>query len=987
MRSALLCLAAVACAVAQPEAQHHVEQPVGIVLDGTGVLLRTPRQGTPIQALPGVLLFSGDTLENVSGTIEFVLCSDSKKRALNAGTKVSIANGTAMGSAEKPDTVAICMLPAVDRDPVAGQSQTEDDPPVPPPGETQEGRVQGLPPDDLTQFLLLVQPVEQALRRHSDDLLARVAHAVLLEKYKLNIDAWDEYHSISEDWQAAVWARTKAREVRPPPSSGSATGPGKTYALVVGVSHYEFAGRGIDNLFFAGDDAKSLGEFLASPRGGGLRSPDRRPDDLTVLDEAASLNEVRRAIDSVFDKATVNDTVVVFFAAHGVVAATEINRQTGEHTNLQGFILTAHSNPDDLKTSALTMDEVQRAVFSHLGKTRRVLLYLDVCRAGQIGVIREANTINDTIQLLMSGAPRKLGVFMASGPTQLAFEAKEYGGGHGAFTYFLLRGLNGDADRKPAGNEDGVVTSQELVDYVKRNVGEATRENQNPRDLFLLEARDPMAKLADTPGIALAEWTLPPESRFRGSKYMLTSAMRVGARGTPAPEAAAVSPADDMELQFDLALQAGRLRIDESQSASAFLDQLRQDPNPLVREHMRMLQSRLLVALEDRGEAVLLKYLKGDQEGGNEKEFLDAAQDFEAALRLAPGAQFDESRAKFCRGRALIYAKQYARAVELLEQAIRLDPTRAYAYNALGIAYLEQVSLSVRNFEYASAAFQDAISRAPYWAYPRHNLALALTQRGEFQRAAAEYRGAMDVGPYYSYLPYNLGLLYQQIADFPQAKAYYRKALEIAGKRCELRLGKGFTACPERSLPQTGLASLEIRQGNRRKARNLLDLALKDDSTDLIAAHDKAALLADWSGHQGEAETIWLANLKRDPAHLPSLIGYSELLSGQCRFGDALPHYNEILGQIKDYVPAQIGQARAYAATGDLATAGPLTESLVEQRPNNAQAWAARAEFLSRSGASSDTAWQNALRMAKDGAERKQISSRRKGAGCRREGN
>jgi Flp pilus assembly protein TadD len=231
-----------------------------------------------------------------------------------------------------------------------------------------------------------------------------------------------------------------------------------------------------------------------------------------------------------------------------------------------------------------------------------------------------------------------------------------------------------------------------------------------------------------------------------------------------------VSPADDVELQFDLALQAGRLRGDEPQSASAFLDQLRQDSNPLVREHMRMLQSRLLIALEDRGEAALLKYLKGDQEGGNEKEFMDAAQDFEAALRLAPGAQFDESRAKFCRGRALIYAKQYARAVELLEQAIRLDPTRAYAYNALGIAYLEQVSLNVRNFEYATAAFQDAINRAPYWAYPRHNLALALTQRGEFQRAAAEYRGAMDVGPYYSYLPYNLGLLYQQIADFPRAR-------------------------------------------------------------------------------------------------------------------------------------------------------------------------------------------------------------------------
>lgn len=711
-------------------------------------------------------------------------------------------------------------------------------------------------------------------------------------------------------------------------------------------------------------------------------------DLMVLIDEAASPNAVRREIKAVFDKVkTPNDTVVIFFAAHGVVAATEIDAQSKERTNLQGFILTAHSNPDDLKTSALTMAEIQRAVFPHLGKTRRVLLYLDVCRAGQIGVIEEANTINDHVQILMSGAPRALGIFMASGPLELAFEAEEYGGGHGAFTYFLLRGLNGDADLKPNGNGNGVVTSQELVDYVKRNVIEATRTSQHPRDLFLLEVADPMARTSDSSGIDLQEWRLPPESRFRGNKYMLTSSMRAGARGTPGPEPPAGNPADDLELQFDLALHAGRLRGDEPESASAVLDKLRQDPDPLARERIRMFEARLLVALEDRGEAVVLKYLKGDQEAGNEREFLEAAQDFEAAVRLAPGAQFDESRGKFCRGRALIFGRQYESAVELLEQAIRLDPTRAYAYNALGIAYLEQVSRNVRYYEYASAAFQDAIRRAPYWAYPRHNLALALTQRGEFQRAAAEYRAAMDVGPYYSYLPYNLGLLYQQIADFPQAKANYQRAPRIASQRCELRLGKAYTVCPERSLPQTGLATLEIGRGNRRKALKLLNAALKDDSGDLTAAHDKAAVLADWRGHVGEAETIWLSNLKRDTAHLPSLIGYADLLSRECRFGDAVPLYRAILKQIQDYVPAQIGLARALAASGESAEAGPLTEALVAQRPGNAQAWAARAEFLSRAGAGSDAAWQNALRLAKDGAERKQIANRRKGTGCPRKAN
>ena len=960
--------------MAQRQAEHKLERPVGIVLDGKGVLLRTVRQSAPIQALPGVLLFPDDTLENAGGAIEFVLCSDRKKRALAPGGKASIGNGTVTGGEEKPETVAFCMLPSVDREPLAGDPQFEDDLPVPPPGEeTLDLRLRALTKAEHGEFT----PVEQALGHSSGDLMARVAHGMLLEKYKLNLDAWEEYHSIAEEWPGAVWARAKAQEVRPPKPPPAVEGPGKTYALVVGVSKYEFAGEDFQNLYFADKDAESLRDFLASPRGGDLGNPNRNPDDLLLrVEEAASPNAVRRDIQTLFDKAAINDTVVLFFAAHGKVKPTETDKGTNTRTNPQGFILTSHSNPEDLKTSALAMSEILGTVVDQMEKTRHVLLYLDLCHAGQIGVI------NRQLELLASAKPEALGILMASAPSEPAFESEYYGGGHGAFTYFLLRGLNGDADQKPIGNEDGSVTSLELADYVKRKVAEATRNKQHPRELFLTEITDPMAKTSDSPGIPLKDWSVPPEGWFPESNRKLTSAARVAPRGTSRPEPAAGSPANDPELRFDLSLRAGRLRADEPESASAALDDLRQDPNPVTRQRIRMFQARLQVALEDRGDTVLLKYLKGDQEGGNAKEFLEGALDFEAALRLAPGAQFDESRGQFCRGRALIFEKQYERAVELLEQAIRLDPTRAYAYNALGIAYLEQVSKDTRYYQYATEAFQDAIRRAPYWAYPRHNLALAYTQRGEFQRAAAEYRAAMDVGPSYSYLPYNLGLLYQEIADFPQAKVYYRKAMEVASKRCELRLGKGFTACPERSLPQTGLASLEIRQGNRRRARKLLNAALKDDPGDLTAAHDKAAILADWRGHEGEAETIWLANLKRDAAHLPSLIGYSDLLSRGCRFGEAVPLYRAILKQIPDYVPAQIGLARALAASGALAEAGPLTEALVAQRSQNAQAWAARAEYLSRTGASSDTAWQNALRLAKDGAERKQIAARRKGGGC-----
>jgi tetratricopeptide (TPR) repeat protein len=653
---------------------------------------------------------------------------------------------------------------------------------------------------------------------------------------------------------------------------------------------------------------------------------------------------------------------------------------------LEGFILTRAATTENFRESALPMETIQTAIVNHIGHVKRVLVYVDVCHAALMGKLKEIKGVNEMMIKELDTHPEKVGMLMASRQGELAFESDRYGNGHGAFSYFLLRGLNGDADLDPYGNSDGVVTAAELQRYVTINVARATRDYQHPWDSFQAALNQPIVPdIKSTEGIKLEmRWSVPDESFFTAEKEK-QSFNRGAVRSVGTQPAEQPSPEDLLTLRFERALNAGRLRPDEPDNASAALQELLLASGVAGSERLRMFENRLLVALENRGQAVMLQYLKGEQEALKGEQFVEAAKDFETALRFAPGDRLDESRAKFCRGRALTFDKQYSQAIPLIEQAIRLDPTGAYAYNALGIAYLEQVTRDIRYYRYAADAFQDAINRAPYWVYPRHNLALALTQRGEFQRAAAAYRAAMDLGPYYSYLPYNLALLYQQIADFPAAKTYYGKARQVANQRCETRSGKGFKACPERSLPLTGLASLEIRRGSGRKARKLLDAALADDRGNLTAAHDKAAILAGSRGHEREAETLWEANLSTDPNHLPSLLGLGGLLSRTCRFSEALPMYRAAVEQLKEYVPAQIGLARALVATGALSEAELMTQTLVQRRPENAQAWGARAEFLSRTGGDALAAWQNALRLAKDRAERKQISERQKERGCRSE--
>ena len=166
-----------------------------------------------------------------------------------------------------------------------------------------------------------------------------------------------------------------------------------------------------------------------------------------------------------------------------------------------------------------------------------------------------------------------------------------------------------------------------------------------------------------------------------------------------------------------------------------------------------------LLAFENLGQDVILRYLDGDEAPVKREEFLRAQGDFASARKLTPRESlWLEAREAFCAGRVNVFDKHYDQAISLLEKAIRLDPSDALAYNALGVAWLEQA-----NYARALAAFDDAVRRAPQWAYAWHNRALAYTQAGDYSSAIRAYRRAMEIAPRYSYLPYNLGVLYQTL--------------------------------------------------------------------------------------------------------------------------------------------------------------------------------------------------------------------------------
>jgi uncharacterized caspase-like protein len=192
------------------------------------------------------------------------------------------------------------------------------------------------------------------------------------------------------------------------------------------------------------------------------------------LNQDATTESVRHALFTFLTRPQEQDTVVIYSAGHGAPDPLDPR-------NL--YLLTADSKPDDMGGTAFPMWQLQD-VFERVLKAKRVLTFADTChsygfsgtRAGTSSK-RANNLINQYLQRYASKGQRA--VITASDISESSFEDAKWGDGHGVFTYYLLRGLKGEADM----NHDGVVTAGELFAYLQQSVRQATEGKQNPRAL------------------------------------------------------------------------------------------------------------------------------------------------------------------------------------------------------------------------------------------------------------------------------------------------------------------------------------------------------------------------------------------------------------------------------------------------------------------------------------------------------------------------
>ena len=906
------------------------EEPVGLILNASGSKLLRADTETPLAARPGDLLFSGDGLKTETGAASFLFCPSKAIDTLSASGEVRFEPKQPRVKSGKisEQPAQACTLPQTLRVATASQqhygvSMTRgiNKPEVPPVPHDKL-------PADVTGELA---PFETALTANPKDQAALIGEATVFENHKLIANALEQYYKLREQWPDAVWIKAKIFDLEESlaaqASAASAAGPGgQTYALLVGISKYakpELA------LQFANADASVFAKLLESPRGGGLTSD----HVLLLTDEKATTAAVRNGFtDFLKRRAGKKDTVVILIAGHGTVEVPG---------SKNAFILTYDSDPQDLKSTALPMTELQSLFEDQLSKVGRVMLFVDVCKAGTIGTIHNT-TVSSSVQALGDVEGDLFGL-LASRPKEVSLEGPQFGGGHGVFSYYVTKGLEGAADQ----NQDGNVDANELIKYVTEQVQTATNDKQHPREFGTY---DNAMRLSDLkkPGIEIAHWRMLFDSRNGGPLYLASSG---------APNLFDGQASADLD-RFSSALEAGRILPTDADNAFTALRSLQ--PPQLSQDQYQERKNQLQVALENKAQVVLLRYLAGDESPQARAAFEQGARYMEAARTLTQESLFLEGREDFFQGRALLFDKKFPEAAQLLEQSVRIDPGGAYGFNALGIAYLEQAQ-----YDKAIPAFHDAVKRAQHWSYPLHNEALAYVELGDYKSAIRAYQDAIKLTPQYSYLPYNLGLVYQRLNRRNDAEAAYRKALQLA---------------PNSAEPYNALGTLKASQGKRTEAEQFYRTALEKNPSLLPARHNLALLLADEKNRQKEAIQLWRENLTQSPDYIASRLSLAATLAASGDNAGAIDEYQKVLSAKPDYAGARLALAGLLVKTGANDRALDLLRQLSKQDTQNPTIFEQIGDLESarHNSAEARSAYQSALALKPDRSTHTRISNKLK---------
>ncbi len=257
----------------------------------------------------------------------------------------------------------------------------------------------------------------------------------------------------------------RAEEVATPP---------QPYVVIVGISKYKDAN--IKPRAHGEDDAKALYDLFTDKQYLGVDAKHIRlllgSEDAKRHSQEATRDNILKALQWVSANAKAKDPVIFAFIGNGGQAGDLGDRRV---------YFAADSTYKDRKKDAIAAGEIGDALKKL--KSRHFMAFLDVNFKGFVGEglvglgdspYREF--LGDDASEDHAPLPGRV-VFMATNGLSASLDLKD----HGLFTHVLLEGLKGAAD-KEGYEADGIITVDELSDYLDKHMSRLAGEHGKTRD-------------------------------------------------------------------------------------------------------------------------------------------------------------------------------------------------------------------------------------------------------------------------------------------------------------------------------------------------------------------------------------------------------------------------------------------------------------------------------------------------------------------------
>ena len=239
------------------------------------------------------------------------------------------------------------------------------------------------------------------------------------------------------------------------------TGEAKLWLFLVGVNEYQ--DEGLPSLRYPAVDCQALGEALAKATQGFPNKEVIIHHDFAAQPPTREI--VRGSVQRIASQTQSQDTILLYFSGHGML---EPNHQ-------QAVLCLADTNKDDLLATGLGLQELMQILGT--SSANQQLLCLDTCHSGDMRLLgRNSGSARDgnISETLVNPAPQMMDVLrqraaqskgfcalLSCDQGQQSWEFPELG--HGVFTYYLMRGLLGEA-----ADSHGIIEADGLYKYVYR---------------------------------------------------------------------------------------------------------------------------------------------------------------------------------------------------------------------------------------------------------------------------------------------------------------------------------------------------------------------------------------------------------------------------------------------------------------------------------------------------------------------------------------